>query len=180
MEWQGAAIFLLTGIPASGKSTVSDRLARRFARGVHVRGDLFRRMVVAGREAMEPNASEEAWSQLRLRYRLGAEVADRYFEAGFTVVVQDVISGPVLEDYVGLIQGRPLLVVVLAPQPEVVAAREATRRKIGYHNGWTVADFDAGFRTTTPRLGLWLDTSEQTPDQTVHEILARAWDEALI
>ncbi|MFC5288181.1 hypothetical protein ACFPM7_14065 [Actinokineospora guangxiensis] len=35
-----------------------------------------------------------------------------------------------------------------------------------------------GPRTETPRIGLWLDTSGQTPEQTVEEVLARAWTEA--
>ena len=35
-------------------------------------------------------------------------------------------------------------------------------------------------RNDTPHLGLWLDTSAQTPDQTVDEILARGWAEARI
>ena len=33
-------------------------------------------------------------------------------------------------------------------------------------------------REETPRVGLWLDSSELTAEQTVDEILARAWDEA--
>ncbi|MER7129260.1 hypothetical protein [Streptosporangium saharense] len=39
---------------------------------------------------------------------------------------------------------------------------------------------DAVLRERTPRLGLWLDTSEQTPEETVEEILARAWTEARV
>jgi adenylylsulfate kinase-like enzyme len=31
------AMIFVTGIPAAGKSTVADRLARRFPRGVHVK-----------------------------------------------------------------------------------------------------------------------------------------------
>ena len=31
---------------------------------------------------------------------------------------------------------------------------------------------DAGLRNDTPRIGLWLDSSDQTPDETVDEILA--------
>ena len=31
----------------------------------------------------------------------------------------------------------------------------------------------------TPRVGLWIDSSDQSPEQTVDEIIAR-WDEALI
>ena len=59
------SVFLVTGIPAAGKSTVADELARRFGRSVHVRGDVFRRMVVSGRVAMSPNPVPEAWAQLR-------------------------------------------------------------------------------------------------------------------
>src|SRR5580765_5173207 len=93
-------LVLITGISASGKSTVADLLARRFERGVHVKGDIYRRMVVAGRHEMTSAPSDEAWRQLRLRYLLGAATADRYHEAGFSVVVQDVVIGSVLADYV--------------------------------------------------------------------------------
>lgn len=43
------AIILITGIQAAGKSTVAQLLAERLPRSVHVRGDLFRRMIVSGR-----------------------------------------------------------------------------------------------------------------------------------
>jgi cytidylate kinase len=167
-------VVLITGISAAGKTTVAERLARRFDRGVHVKGDVFRRMVVAGREDMTADPSDEAWRQLRLRYRLGAATADAYHEAGFAVVVQDVVLGPVLADYVAAIRARPLVVVVLAPRPEVVAEREAGRAKVAYRDGHLdVAALDRGLRRDTPRLGLWLDTSDQDPDATVDEIVAR-------
>jgi hypothetical protein len=35
-------------------------------------------------------------------------------------------------------------------------------------------------REETPRLGLWIDSSGQTPEQTVEEILERAWEEAAV
>jgi chloramphenicol 3-O-phosphotransferase len=152
---------------------VAALLASRFARGVHVHGDVFRRMIVSGQVAMSPDASEQAWAQLRLRYQLGAQAADAYARAGYTVVVQDVVAGPVLSEYVDLLESRPLVVVVLAPRADVVAAREAARAKTGYDNGWAIEQFDDGFRRTTPHIGLWIDSSDQTPDQTVDEILDR-------
>jgi hypothetical protein len=79
----------------------------------------------------------------------------------------------------GLIRQRPLLVVVLAPRPEAIAAREAARGKNAYSQ-WTIALLDNGLRNETPRLGLWLDTSDQTPDDTINEILTRAWTEAIV
>jgi cytidylate kinase len=173
------AIVLITGIQASGKSTVAQLLAERLPRSVHVRGDLFRRMVISGRAGMTPEPSEEAVRQLRLRYRLMAATSEEYFRAGFAVVAQDVILGDHLTETIALIRERPLLVVVLAPRPEAVAAREAARDKTAY-GAYTVAMLDDGLRRQTPRVGLWLDTSDQTPAETVDEILGRAWTEAAI
>lgn len=173
------AIVLITGIQAAGKSTVAQMLAERLPRSVHLRGDLFRRMVINGRADMTAEPSPEAIRQLRLRYRLTAATCDAYFREEFTVIAQDVILGEYLAEMVGMIQQRPLLVVVLAPQPRAVAAREFARAKDSY-NKWTVELLDYGLRHDTPRLGLWLDTSEQTPEETVTEILGRAWTEARI
>ena len=64
--------------------------------------------------------------------------------------------------------------MVLVPRAEIVSERERDRPKKGYGD-WPVADFDAEFRAQTPRIGLWLDTSDQTPEETVDEILADAW-----
>ncbi|WDZ85883.1 AAA family ATPase [Micromonospora cathayae] len=177
--WDSPSVVLITGIMAAGKSTVAELLARRLSRSVHLRGDVFRRMVVGGRAEMTADPSDEAWRQLRLRYQLTASAADAYAAAGFTVVCQDVILGADLPAMVDRIRHRPLAVVVLAPRPEVVAAREQGRAKRGYGD-WPVADLDAGFRADTPRIGLWLDTSGHTPDQTVAEIIDRAWTEGRI
>ena len=168
-------VVFITGISASGKSTVADLLARRFARGVHVRGDVFRRMVVAGREEMTAAPSGAAWRQLRLRYRLGAATADAYYREGFSVVVQDIVIGPEVIDYIEAIRSRPLIAVVLAPRPEVVAQREAERRKVAYRDGSpSIAALDAALRHETPPIGMWLDTSDETPEQTVDQIIRRS------
>ena len=53
-------VVFITGISASGKSTVADLLARRFQRGVHVKGDVFRRMVVSGRAEMTVSPARAA------------------------------------------------------------------------------------------------------------------------
>ncbi|MEU1687455.1 AAA family ATPase [Micromonospora sp. NPDC005707] len=172
--WETPAVVLISGIMAAGKSTVAELLARRLPRAVHLRGDVFRRMIVSGRAQMTAELTDEAWRQLRLRYDLAASAADRYAAAGFTVVLQDVVLGPELPALVERIRHRPLAVVVLAPRADVVAARERDRPKQGYGD-WPVADLDADFRATTPRIGLWLDTSAQTPEETVDEIVARAW-----
>ncbi|MFD0364877.1 AAA family ATPase [Nocardia sp. GCM10030253] len=168
-----SAVYLITGIQAAGKSTVAQALAERFAQSVHVRGDTFRRFVVGGRAEMSPQPSPEALAQLRLRYRLAASTADAYAAAGFTAIVQDVVLGDELPWFVEQIRTRSLHVVVLAPRPDIIAAREAGRDKVAY-GAFTVEDLDTGLRETTPRIGLWLDTSDLTVEQTVDQILARA------
>jgi hypothetical protein len=45
--------------------------------------------------------------------------------------------------------------------------------KVGYGDLWSIRDFDHKVRTETPHIGLWLDSSQQTPDETVDEIVAR-------
>ena len=165
-------IVVVTGISAAGKSTVADLLARRFDRGVHVKGDVFRRMVVSGRQEMSARPTDEAWRQLRLRYQLGALTADAYHRAGFSVVLQDVIIGTVLKDYLAAISSRPLVLVVLCPNAEAVAAREAARDKTAYRSGPSeVEEWDALFRRETPRLGMWIDNSDQQPSATVEAII---------
>nr|WP_202523970.1 AAA family ATPase [Kitasatospora sp. SID7827] len=162
---------MVTGVMASGKSTVAHLLAERLPRSVHLRGDGFRRMIVSGREDFTPRPSAEATAQLHLRYRAAAAVADLYAGAGWTVVTQDVVLGEHLDAYLDLVTTRPLYLVVLAPTPAEVARREAGRPKHGYRGPWTVELLDEALRRT-PRKGLWLDTSHQTPAQTADRILA--------
>jgi cytidylate kinase len=127
-EGRRVTVILITGIQAAGKSSVAQAVAERLDRSVHVRGDLFRRMIVSGRANMGPaDPPDEAVRQLRLRYRLAAQAADGYAEAGFTAVLQDIVLGGYLTEMVAAIRTRPLYVVVLAPRPAVVAEREAAR-----------------------------------------------------
>lgn len=166
------AVYLITGPMAAGKSTVARLLAARFPRGVHLEGDLFRRSIVTGREEVTPDLAPEAMEQLRLRYRLAAAAADTYADAGFTVALEDVVAGPLLGDYRTMIRSRPCHVVVLLPSVEALAAREAGRGAKGY-GSWSIEGLRDGFAMSTPRVGIWLDTTAMTPDETVDEILAR-------
>jgi len=129
------AVILVTGIQAAGKSTIAQLLAERLPQSVHVPGDLFRRMVINGRADMTPDPTDEALRQLRLRHQLAATVSDAYFQAGFTVVIQDVIIGGHLAEMTAMIRSRPLLVIVLAPQAAAIAEREHSRGKTAYGTG---------------------------------------------
>jgi len=155
---------------AAGKSTVAQGLAERLPKAAHLRGDVFRRMIVSGRVDPAPG-SEALWlDQLRLRQDLAVQAAIGYARAGFSVVYQDILLADLGRVVAALADWNPG-VVVLCPQAETLAARDAARAKTGY-GGWSAEAFDALLRAETPRIGLWLDTTGLTPDETVDAILA--------
>jgi len=173
-----AGVFLVVGAQAAGKSTVAELLANSFDPGVHVRGGQFYRWAVRGwvhvGDSERPDAARH---HLELRYRLSALVADEYCAAGFTTVVQDNIFGDDVASWLGSIKTRPRHLVVLRPSLDVVAERDARRRaatgKVAYREGeQSIEDLDRALGQT-PRVGLWLDTSAQSADETASEILAR-------
>jgi chloramphenicol 3-O-phosphotransferase len=179
------AVWLLVGAQGAGKTTTAGLLARRFERGVHVQGGQFYRWAVRGWvHPDEPGQEAEARRLLDLRYELSRSTADAYAAAGFTTVVQDNLFGDDVVRWLDRLTARPRHLVVLRPPVDVVAARDAHRQattgKVAYRPGSsiTVASLDEAVAAIAP-VGLWLDTSGQTPDESVDEILRRA-DEARI
>jgi predicted kinase len=164
-------LFLITGAMAAGKSTVAESLARRLDRSVHLRGDVFRKTIVNGAAEMGPELSPEAARQLALRHRLACEVAEGYLEAGFAVVYQDILIGQALQQVADRLRHRSPALVVLAPKPEVLAQRDRNRAKTGYGNHFPPSALASALDRGSPRLGLWLDTSDMSVDEVVERIL---------
>ena len=168
---QSPQLYVITGIMASGKSTVAQLLAERFDRSVHLHGDFFRRSIVAGQAPMSPDPSEEQLAQLRLRYRLSAAAADAYVAAGFVTVWQDTILGPMLDEAIAMIETRPLSLVVLCPSADEVVRREQQRPKRGY-GAFDPSQLDRVLRDETTKVGLWVDSTSMTPSETADYIVA--------
>lgn len=171
-------LILITGTPASGKTTVAAALADRLPRAVFVDDDDIAAMVRSGQVGFNSDPSPEATEQLLLRYRCSVAVAQTYRRVGFDAVIADNVFGELLGQFMSLVHPDPLHVVFLHPSVETISAREAERSKDGYgEKAWQIEPLHDVVEHHTRRVGLWLDTSEQTVDQTVDLILARL-DEA--
>ena len=160
-------------------------LAARFRRAAYIEGDVLWQMVVAGRIDMAYPPSDEARRQLALRYQHGAMLARSFVDAGFVAVHADNIYGSDVTDYLAAVEG-PKSLVVLRPSPDAVAQRERARGTDAY-GGWradgrplidAISQFDE-WLSTSPAVGLWVDSSCLTPEQTVDQIVDR-WSETAV
>jgi chloramphenicol 3-O-phosphotransferase len=173
---QRQALVVVTGIQAAGKSTVARRLAEHFDRGVHVEADALQRMIVAGAawpEAPGP-VTGEAWRQLRLRLRHLCLLGRSFVDAGFGVVLDDIIMGERWDQLQAELHPYPFSLVVLAPRLEAVLERDRARAKRTLGTAWA-RFLDAELRATMAGTGLWIDNTDQTPDETVAEITRCLW-----
>lgn len=174
---QRPALIVITGIMAAGKSTIARLLAQHFARGVHIEADVLQRMIVSGGVwVSQPGEPEgEAAQQLRLRLKNMCLLARSFFEAGFTVVLDDIIMGDRWQHLQEELRGLPYSLIVLAPRVDVVVQRDTSRSKSPQGHAWAIY-LDHALCTTMSGTGYWIDTSEQTPEETVEQIIQQIYD----
>jgi len=100
-----------------------------------------------------------------------------FFDAGFTAVLDDIIVGSRLDHAREELADVPFMFVMLTPSLEAVRHRERERGTELWRDWeWLTTSIPQ----TTERVGLWLDSSGQSAEETVDEIMRRAWDEAVI
>jgi hypothetical protein len=116
--------------------------------------------------------------QLRLRGRNVALLADSFFEAGITPIIDDVVIGSRLDELRADLRSRPLLFVLLVPDLDAVRERNRQRPNKDVFEAWR--HLDAVARAETPRVGLWLDTTRQSAQESADEIVRRVWSEARV
>jgi predicted kinase len=169
----GPGAYLISGIPGAGKTSVARALAARLERSVHIEGDLVGRgFIVSGLVPPEGDPRDEAERQLLLRRNNIILLANSFASEGFAPVIDDVVVSPsVLAQYLELLEPRPLVMVQLTPDVDVVGSRDAERDK---HVFEIWSHLDAELRSTMRGVGLWIDSGDMTALETVDAILARA------
>lgn len=176
---------LITGTPGAGKTTVSGLVAERLPRAAQVDVDVFGLMLVGGRANMIDaegrwNPGLDGLAQLRLRAANACTTADNFAEAGFTPVVDTVVETRAeLGYFLDRLRARPLMLVVLCPPLEVARRRNATRAE-ETRVAYDVAPLARNQERELGDLGWWLDSGDQTPEQTADLIVAEAARRAVV
>jgi predicted kinase len=171
-------LFVVSGTQGAGKSTVAQALARRFERGARVSADALHKMIVSGGRWPEgATMSGDAERQLRLRLQNACLLGRSFVAAGISAVIDDIVIGTRLDELLEMLAGERFVFVMLTPRLEVIRAREEGRGTSLWQQ-WEWLDDE--IRTRTRRIGLWLDSSDLTLDETVDAILARAWTDGLV
>lgn len=164
-----AGIVVLTGAPGVGKSTVARELAGLRPRCAHVKADDLHRMIVSGGQWPSAGTSE-AGRQLQLRTRHAGILAASFADAGFSVVIDEVLatSGQV-DTLAAQLSARAVVIVGLAADTDTIRKRDASRHK---HTAVLYDGIERSIRAVVP--GPWVDTRCLTVPETVAAVCAIA------
>jgi hypothetical protein len=174
-------ILIVTGMPAAGKSTVTQLAAEKLARSARMDGDFVNRLVVGGRVWALGEPADEAARQVELCNRNLCALAANFADAGFTALIDWVV--PTREQFdlfVRLLAPRPVMFVVLAPGTESCKYRNTIRNPEAQFHFDGYEALAASMHRELGDVGWWFDTSGLSPDETTEQLLTQAPQRALV
>lgn len=165
-------LVILSGPPNAGKSATADALCQRYDRMLHIDVGALRDFLRMGR--LRPwDESQPGRTQRRLLISSASDMARRFLEAGYGVIIDDIVTSDSLPIYRETLAPCPAAAhfVVLLPDLAVILERERQRPTEWRRGG--------RLKALHQRLSDWkgvtrLDPSDLAPDLVADRIMALA------
>jgi guanylate kinase len=166
---RGNIICLITGPAGSGKSSVSNSLAKKFDHSAVIEVDTLRGMIKGGYVRPWPH-TEAADLQLSLSAKNACDMATNFMEKGFNVFIDDVVGRKLLEQYSHFFKGKNFQTFLLMPSLESLLNRfddrgndgELRERTVELHKQFSEKKDNVSWQV--------VDSSTQTLEDTVEQI----------
>ncbi len=163
-------VWIVTGIPGAGKSTIAPLLAAQFSRGAYIPGDAVHDMVVSGNVGPEGTPADEAARQIELCQINCCLLAQSLANSGFVPVIDWVVRNKNdLGVFVQNLKGYNLRIAVLDPGLDAVR-----RRKPFAYERWR--HLEPELSRDLSGVGLRVENGSQSVDATVRFIIERQRD----
>ena len=164
-------VWIISGIPSVGKTTTSFALANKLEKSSVISGDDLQDQIVSGSVGPTELPKEDSDMQIELTVRNQAILAKSYADSGFTPVCDNVFGRRQLGIFLNLLKGYQVHLVNLTADFTVIQDRNMKRileEKFDNPDRWTLL-----FTLTSELsgIGLWIDNSLRTPEETVDHIL---------
>lgn len=160
---KSAGIFLVSGSPGSGKSTLSKAIAKSQKKSIYIECDLLYNMVVAGYKYPWEDKNRFL---LHLMYQTAAAQAEFYLSAGFCVVIDYVWERDDLEFFLSQFQKKSYRIqpIFLLPNLKVNILRDRKRKwSVGKQR---IAHYHRNFEKLKSKFPvIFVDNSQKTSSQ---------------
>ena len=167
----GQAVWIISGVPAAGKTKTSKALAKTFAKSAVISRDELQTQIISGNVWPDGTPTSEADLQIDLNVRNQCALANSYLYHGFVPICDDVVSKQQLDIYLSELETPAVYLVTLNPPYTVVTQRDACRPpddRFSNPERWRLL---YRYIETLSGVGLWFDNSNMTVEQSIKYIL---------
>jgi predicted kinase len=163
-------VIAITGPTGSGKSTVAEKLAKKFDRCVNIDADHIKHMIVSGFYKDDTNPGGWSYNQWGLVGDSIGLLTQNFLKEGYSVVINGYIDEPAwtnIQNHVAI-----SLKVLLLPDLETATQRDAVRSDDIKMGGKAVQEHHSHFSNDTYFHDfIRLDTTTHSEDETVEKII---------